>query len=117
MTATSIIEKLNNFEFHDLIVESIQFHCEPDIKVIVTALRFEAGEYLKVRLTFSHMTELKANQLIFDKDSELELSAFDYEFNDHFNCKMVFLLGFGKPSLTIEIKCGRIDLEEFTNDR
>jgi len=59
---------------------------------------------------FSAIIQLETDQIFLDKDSEIELNGFDYDYNEYFNCKMMFLLGFGKPSFTITLKCGGIQV-------
>jgi hypothetical protein len=63
-------------------------------------------------LIFSSIIELKTGEIVLDKGSEIELFNFDYEYDEFFKCKMLFILGFGKPSLAIELKCEKMELEE-----
>ena len=70
----------------------------------------DTNEYRKIELTFSDVRELKMDELLLDKDSELELYTFDYKYNECFHCKLILLMGHGKPSLTVELKCQDIEL-------
>jgi hypothetical protein len=114
MDSTTIVEKLDKYGFHDMVVESINFYSDKEIQLIVTALPYNdnSNQYEKLRLIFSEIIEMRTDEFILVKDSELELNSFDYEYNGHFYCKLIFLLGFGNPSMTIDLKCNKIELEE-----
>ena len=112
MTPHDIIKRLDNLDLHDLVVESLEFLGDEEVRLIVTTLPYddETGEYQTLKFEFSQIIELTTDRIIMDAESELELNSFDYEYNKYFNCKMVFLTGSGKPSLTIELKCKGIEL-------
>jgi hypothetical protein len=112
MTSNAIIATLDKYEFHDMAIESFTFNVERGVKLIVIALPFddETNNYRKIELTFSNVIELKMDEIILEKDSEFELNTFHYEYNECFHCKLIFLLGPGKPSFTVELKCKNIEL-------
>ena len=113
MTSSKIIEKLDEHEFHDMLIESVSLYNDNGVQLILTALPFNANtnDYGKLRLTFSKLIDLKMDELRLNNDSEFELSSFDYEYNACFDCKLILLRGAGRPSLTIELKCQHIQLD------
>lgn len=118
MIATSVIEKLDKIVFHDLPIESINFISQGEIKLIVTASPYNenTNDYEKLKLIFSKITELKSDEIIFDNECDIELFHFEYVYDEIFKCKMDFLLGFGKPSLTIELTCREVEIKEYNQE-
>jgi hypothetical protein len=112
MTSQQIIDRLDSFHFHDLVVERIEFLGDKKIQLVIIILPFgdDGKEYKQVKLVFSEIIQLETDKMFLDKDSEIELSSFDYDYSEHFNCRMIFLLGFGKPSFTIALTCGEIHI-------
>ena len=49
-----------------------------------------------------------------NSESDLEIYSFDYSLLDFFHCKVLFLCGFGQPSLNVELKCKKIELNKTT---
>jgi hypothetical protein len=114
MTSKAIIEELDKYEFHDMHVESISLYNDNGVQLVLTALPFNANtnDYEKLRLTFSQVVDLRMDEMSLDADSDFEISHFDYKYNECFNCKLLLLLGAGRPSLTIEVKCQHILLDD-----
>lgn len=112
MRPHDITKRLDDLDLHDLIVESIEYLSGEPVRLIVTTVPYndETQEYQKLTFVFSRIIELTTDRIIMDAKSDLELSNFSYEYNDHFNCKMVFLTGPGRPSFTIALKCEGLEL-------
>jgi hypothetical protein len=94
-------------------VESIRLHNDNGVQLVLTALPFNANtnDYEKLGLTFSQVIDLRMDEISLDRDSNFEISNFDYEYNECFNCKLILLLGAGRASLTIEVKCQHVRLD------
>jgi len=60
MTSQDIIRKLDNVEFHDLPVESIEFINDGELRLVVIASPYDAEreEYKTLKLVFSQVIEL-----------------------------------------------------------
>jgi hypothetical protein len=113
MISKRIIEILDKYEFHDMPIESVSLYLDNGVKLILTVLPFNAdtNDYGNLRLTFSPLIDLKMDEIRLNGDSDFEISTFDYDYNECFNCKLILLSGSGRPSVTIEVKCQHIQLD------
>lgn len=105
---------MDKYEFHDMHIESLNLYNDKGVHLILTVLPFNenTNDYGKLRLTFSQLIDLKMDEVRLTRDSDFEISTFDYDYNECFNCKLILLLGTGRPSLTIELKCQHIQLDD-----
>lgn len=60
-------------------------------------------------LKFENIIDLKCDNLCINEESCIELTSFDYQFEDVLNGKMIFLLGEDQVSMQLDIKCKAID--------
>ncbi len=115
MTSTTIIERLNKYEFHDMVIESISFYNDDNqTQLIVKALPYNdnKNQYENMELIFSDIIKLRTNEIVLDKTCELAFDSFDYEYNGWFNCRLTFELGFAKSLIEINLQCNEIVLNK-----
>ncbi len=109
-----ILRQLDQVEFHDVSVEQISFKTESSTEFIVDFALYDEekrdDDYWTIK--FKGIKELKSDSLELNSDSDIEIFRFDYEFDGLFECKILFLVGFGQPSWEIELKCDSIDLNK-----
>lgn len=110
----NILEILNEIDFHDIPVNKISFQSNSQLELIISFLLYNKikDEYEEYFLKFINIHILNSSSLILSKESDFEINTFDYHFDGLFNCKLLFLLGFGEPSFEIELKCEFILLEK-----
>ena len=118
-TAEETIEFLDGIWFHDMPVDSIEFRTIPETQLILKLLYLKEDEmglqdkdYTKLKITFNQIQYLTTDALELNSKSDFELFSFDYEFEESFKCKLMFLTGFGGSSLTIELTCNSIEINE-----
>lgn len=106
------LKKLDKIDFHDIPIESIKVVDDPEILVVISFFLYVEAlkDYQKNEIIFKGITELKMGEILLDSDSDIEITSFDYEYNEGFNCDLMFLLGTGRPSFEIKIKCDEIEL-------
>ncbi|MFT4759687.1 MAG: hypothetical protein ACI9XO_002272 [Paraglaciecola sp.] len=107
------LKKLDKIEFHDIGVESIKVISDPEILVVISFFLHieELNDYQKNEIAFKGITKLEIGELLLDADSDIELTSFDYKYNKEFDCELIFLLGTGKPSFEMKIKCENIEMK------
>ena len=112
-----ILKELDSIVFHDIPVESIKIVSDPEMSAVITFFLYmeELNDYQKKEIAFKKIEELKTGDIILDPESDIEIYSFDYEWKDSFDCKMILLLGFGKPSLEMKIKCKEIEMKTVSN--
>jgi hypothetical protein len=110
----NILELLNEIDFHDVPVNKISFQSDSHLELIIGFLLYNEikDEYEEYLLKFININILNSNKLILSKESDFEINTFDYYFDGLYNCKLLFLLGFGEPSFEIQLKCETILLEK-----
>lgn len=108
----SIIEKLNQIEFHDIPVEALHFKMFPTILMIDFALYDEDLEdYNYYQLSLIDIQKLEMNQKIsFGATTSLDIYTFDYVYKDNFEGKLGFSLEFG-PYFEVTFRCKNIQLQ------
>src|SRR4030095_13117881 len=70
----------------------------------------DRNDYDHWKLNLEKIIELNSDKIILSAESSIEIISFDYSKNDHYEGRIVFLLGFGQPSFTVEFKCEYIEL-------
>ena len=112
-----ILKELDNIDFHDIPVESVKIISDPEISVVVSFFLHieELNDYQNNEIAFKRIQEMEIGNIILDSESDVEIYSFDYELKEGFDCKMTFLLGFGKPSLDMKIKCKEIEMKTVPN--
>ena len=108
---TQVLKKLNQIDFHDLAVNRMSI----DYDYLTFSLDFEIyNEQVKdfdlFKLEFKNLLDFKLDRLFIDSESDIEITSFEYKQTDIFEGILIFLLGHGKPSLTVEFKCESIKL-------
>lgn len=73
------------------------------------------NDYQNNEIAFKGIEELEIGNIILDPESDIEIYRFDYELKESFDYKMTFLLGFGKPSFEMKIKCKEIEMKTVPN--
>jgi hypothetical protein len=109
-----IIKRLDKIVFHDVPVEKISFKTEysTDFTIDFALYREDKKSYDYWVINFIGIEKLKTNSLELNSDSDLEIYSFDYELKELFECKILFLLGFGQPSLEVKLNCKTIELNK-----
>lgn len=107
-----IINRLNEIDFHDIPVEKIFYKTELSTDFVVGFLLYSENkkDYDSWTISFIDIKTLKSDSLELNNESELEINSFDYEFNELFKCKIIFLLGFSQPTFEVELECKKIVL-------
>ena len=109
----SLINRLNLIDFHDVPVNSLTFNLDYMILSIGFELYNEkTGDYNSLTLDFENIQDLETDKLLFDSDTDIEITRFDYEYSDIFEGKLSLLTGHGKPSVVIELKCEKLKLKK-----
>lgn len=100
----------DNIEFHDLPVEKIAFdRFNQNLKINISIFEEFVGSYFSKHIDFQEVKMIHFDKILLTKCADLEIYQFDYEWKNHtFYGKMTLLLGFGKPSATIEFECKKI---------
>ena len=118
-TAEETIEFLDGIWFHDMPVDSIEIRTNPETQLILKLFYLKKDKiglqdkgYTKLEIIFNQIQHLTTDALELNSKSDFELFSFDYEFEESFKCKLMFLTGFGGPSLTIELACNSIEINE-----
>ncbi len=109
MNIEEIITKLNSIDFHDIPVDI--FCIKPDKSIIeISLLHFDEiiNDYRNINLMFLNVSDLNINDITLT-NKKIELNCFEYYFNNKFNCKLTFLLGFGQASFDVNFKCDIIN--------
>ena len=114
MDPQALFAQLDQYEFHDLPIESIQLTSGEGLSLLITATPYnEAAEaYSILQLKFSGISALQMDTVTLLEDSEFEMYRFDYRYDTCFECEMLFLTGMGKPGFTIKLSCSVIAWEE-----
>lgn len=112
MSVNQVIDSLKSYEFHDMPVASLEFKSDKTVELVLHLLVYNESskDYDKTRLSFLEIKKLESSPVLLTSNSELELYNFEYEYKDGFICKLLLLLGFGEPSLTIDLTCQTIDI-------
>lgn len=107
-----ILNRLRNISFHDIPVEKISFKTDPstDFKVDFALFNEEKDDYDYLTINFIDIIELNADKLILNKDSDIEIFRFSYQWNNIFEGEIRFLLGFGQPDFLVKIKCQKVEI-------
>ena len=110
----NILKRLDDIVFHDVPVEKISFKTEhlSDFSIYFSLYDESKKSFENWIIKFIDITELTSDKLIFNSESYLEIFSFDYKFDELFECKIHFLLGFGQPSFEIKLKCEKIELNK-----
>ena len=105
-----MVNELDKIEFHDLPVDKIAFDKFNQTLTIVVSIFDEFTEsYFSKKIEFQEVTIISFDNILLEKQKDLEIYSFDYEWkNQTFHGEMVFLLGFGKPSIKLEFKCKKM---------
>ena len=109
-----ILKQLDDIEFHDVPVEKISFKTENTTDFIIDFALYQEREenYDYWTLKFIDIKELESGRLELNPESDLEIYSLDYKLNKQFDCKILFLLGFGQSSYEIILKCEKIELNK-----
>jgi hypothetical protein len=109
-----IIEALNEIEFHDLHVYGFSLFTDEE-----TRFSLEIGPYNEISDEYDHITidfrkvkKLKSSDLDFTQHSDLELTSFQYDYKNGFECELILLLGFSEPVMKIKLVCENIELKQ-----
>jgi hypothetical protein len=108
-----ITDQLDSIEFHDVPVSGIYIQSDEEsiLKIDYFLYVEDKSDYDEYSIVFSAIENADIGQLTFSHETDMEIFSFDYNLeNDLFDCNIMFLLGFGKPSLEIKIKCGNISI-------
>ena len=106
----NIIEKLNQIDWHDIPIEKIEFSTDKIVKFTVKAFLFNETKqnYDRITLEFIDIINLTTDQIVLSNKSDFEIYRFDYIKKENFECELILLSGFSKPSLTINLVCKKI---------
>jgi hypothetical protein len=109
-----IIERLSEISFHDLPVNKISFITENSTNFLINFALYqeEKKDYENWIIEFLGVKELKTDNLYLKSDSDLEIYSFDYKLEELFNCKIIFLTGFGQSSFEVSLSCEKINLNK-----
>jgi hypothetical protein len=108
----TLIDRLNLIDFHDLPVSRLSFNLDYMILSISFELYNEkTSEYDSLTIDFENIQNLETDKLLFDSDTDIEITGFDYKYSELFEGKLLLLTGHGKPSLEIEFKCEKLKLK------
>ncbi|KAA3637998.1 MAG: hypothetical protein DWQ02_05765 [Bacteroidetes bacterium] len=97
--------------FHDLPVQSINLNSKDkfELELIVTPYNEETASYDLIKLSFADFQHLNIGKIEMIKDSELEITSFDYYMKDElFHGKMILSMGYAKPVFNIDFACKRV---------
>jgi len=113
-TPEEIIELLDTYVFHDMPVESIAFKTMYHTQLLVhlSVYNEETKDYDDLKITFKDIIQLNSDAITLNTKSDFELFSFDYEYTDVYTCELMFLCGFGEPSLAIEFTCKTIEINQ-----
>ena len=71
----------------------------------------DVADKTKKYLILNEINNLTTDAVKLNSRSAFELFSFDYEFEESYKCNLIFLTGFGEPSLTIGLNCNSIEIE------
>ena len=109
------LNKLNEIDFHDIAVKKLSIiTSDHSNDILIDFCLSKEGqknyEYLTIR--FVEIISLRSGELFLDSALDMEITSFDYQWNDRFEGKLLFLLGFGKPGFELEVQCKRVQLDK-----
>ena len=108
-----LIDKLQRIDFHDVPVNRLSFNLDYMILSIdFDVYNEKTSDYDSLTLDFENIQDLETDKLLFDSDTDIEITRFDYEFSELFEGKLSLLTGHGKPSLEIEFKCEKLKFKK-----
>ena len=110
----TMAKSLNDYEFHDAPVKSIQINCDPDIEFVLSMLFFdeELQQYQNVEFKFKGVEYLKSGELILNSSSSIEVYSLENENGKLNKCKIIFLIGFSRPSFELEFKYKTVEIRD-----
>lgn len=111
------IKMLNAIEFHDLPVKGLHIKAERGVEITVDYYLYveDKEDYDSYSMVFSSIKSADLQKFPLKTETDMEITEFDYNLiNDEFHCELLFLLGFGQPSLELKIICG--DIQIIKND-
>ena len=113
MNHNQVLEILNKIEFHDLPVEQINLFTDEKFELTIHFLPYieSIKDYGKIIIEFKNITTFTSTNLTLDTESDVEITSFNCEYNDCYECEMIFLLGHSKPSFSIKLKCEQIEIK------
>ena len=101
--------------FHDLPMTNLVVSFEPRPKLEVRVLLREGGsdDYVETTLVFGELEHINPEVITIEDYTDAEIYSFDYHLQgDFFFGKMIYLLGFGKPSFEIDFSCKTVEIIE-----
>lgn len=97
---------LENISFHDVPVEKISFKTiySTDFIVDFGLYNEEKEDYDYWTMKFIGIQEMDEIKLSLNSRSDLEITSFDYQWNDLFEGEIYFLTGVSEPSFVVKVK-------------
>lgn len=104
--------QLNDIVFHDKSITKIHLESEEKLSLIILFETYdeESNGYLRNQLIFNDITHLNFNSFKLNRDFEINIASFDYSYDKEYTCRLQLTLGFGQPSVEIQINCISIRL-------
>ena len=111
------LQKLDEIEFHDLPVESIQIITEPALSIAIAFLVFQeaSSDYERYEMVFKGVSKFETEKWSVHSSGEIEIQRFEYQFENEFIARIIFLIGFGQPSCEMTVACKEIELRKVPN--
>lgn len=113
MENKEILKQLESIVFHDIPVEYLELKVMEEVhfRVCFALYQEDKKEYDYWELSFLEIETFESDYLSLDREVDMEITSFNYEFDTCYNCEIEFLLGSSKPSLIIEMNCKTITLK------
>ena len=113
MKKQSLLNKLNQIEFHDLPLDSILIDTNTvnSITFNCSSYNEKTKEYDPFSLKFDKIINLEMSSLKLTQDLDFEINSFDYSWDNNFKLNTFILTGFGEPGLSIQLECENVSLK------
>ena len=107
----TLTQKLDQFSFHDMVLNQLSIDFDYSFfRITFESHREQTNTVEKWQLSFKDLISFDAESLPLNKDSDVEITQFDYTYTDCFKGKLMLSLGFGQPSFTLVFTCRELHL-------
>ena len=109
----SVLNLLEKFVFHDLPVNSFTLRLEKTNSLVVQVTPYveDTKEYEIFNLIFTGITEFETDGYSFNDKAMLEITDFDYTWEEQFIGEMLMLISWNQGVIKFNFKCDHVNLE------
>jgi hypothetical protein len=106
---SAVIDKLDSISFHDIGISGF-LEKGTNLDVFLEIFNEDSNLYDILMLQFVRYEFSLKSDSIPNITDETELYKFNYKYTNCFECELVILQGFAKPSSSIKFKCEMINI-------